>query len=360
VDTLENTIKDTKSPFRIEEGLFFPEVRIYTSLLCLSGFIGTISIVVKYMVTVIIINAYTTMTGWVLEKFRVNLGEYKKIYFCIKINFVYNSNMSLNQFSRLPELLSLKNPKIRALLISIAWRVFHHLYGKRHATWVNFLLSPRDMRLAVTAKNFLISSCIQVNKWDNVTIDIEKLKNAWKGFIIWTHATWIFIDYLPLFTQLGDDVLKKCIFYTGEYNLTMNQREFPDYQFRAVPEWRQTWLAKWFRERLKEDIQKVKENGWYIFLMPAGGGRDYGQDFKAIFSRLIAGLDDDFPALSFHAKIGDDGLWSYVWLLKQRLLLPEIQTISLQTRFNHVQDWKYVDGRRYYDALFWIQNPPSE
>ncbi len=176
---------------------------------------------------------------------------------------------------------------LKSGIYSVAWKVFHVLFS-----W-------GDTSLENTSKKYLQKAHINLVISEESLNAIGQFKQWWRGIIMSSHPTWYFSDYLPLFATLGDQILKKAIFYTGAYNLSMNKREFPEYTFRAA-----TLIVKEDAMNLKQqlaiDIEKINSDDGYIFIIPSW--ETVGEDvpFKGISRRIIQWSQDNLPVLVNH------------------------------------------------------------
>ena len=89
------------------------------------------------------------------------------------------------------------------------------------------------------------------------------LKTICYGIIMSNHESWTFSDYLPLLAALWDGILKKTIFYTGSYNLSMNRKESPEYEFRSAALRTKNDVAI-LADQVTKDIKKMTEEWWNI------------------------------------------------------------------------------------------------
>lgn len=208
---------------------------------------------------------------------------------------------------------------IRSGIISVAWKLFHILFGN-------------DRSLEKTGEQYLKKTGTQLILDEHSKWDIEALKNFGKGIIIANHPSGVFSDYLPLLSALGDDILKKTIFYTGRRNLKMNQKEFPNYDFRAA-----TNLGKNGLEILKKDIEKVNSTWWFLFIIPSGADTSQEAPFQGIFKRIIAYSEEKLPVLT--CKVEHDSPKGYPQIAKA--YLSKSGGISkVKTSMTKVKDWE--------------------
>ena len=189
---------------------------------------------------------------------------------------------------------------IRKTIINTWWKILHSLIW----WWKS---------LEETAKQYIKKLWIEIKIDDDSKNNLNEFKNSDKWLIISNHESWVFSDYLPIFAELWDEILKKSIFYTWAYNLEMNKKEFPDYNFRAATLTKREDVRE-LKENIKNDIAKIKEEWWYIFLIPSWENTEYWWEFKGIFQKMIKSLDHDFPILA--SKIEHQNWkWSYseIW-----------------------------------------------
>ncbi|HMY81008.1 MAG TPA: hypothetical protein PK048_04170 [Candidatus Absconditabacterales bacterium] len=162
-----------------------------------------------------------------------------------------------------------------------------------------------------------------------------------KGIIISNHKSGVFSDYLPLFATLGDDILKKCIFYTGSYNRAMNQREFPDYVFRpATLRTRKDVID--LKDQLKNDIDYVNNNGGYIFIIPPGANISEDAEFQALFQRIIKGSEDNLSLLVNY--IEHDSIRGYKQIAQSIIGSSTPSKTIITSKLQSVKDWKDNNG----------------
>lgn len=170
--------------------------------------------------------------------------------------------------------------KIKWVIISIWWKVFHILFSM----W--------DKSIENTAKWYLDIT------WTNLNIDqesisnIEYIKNKWCWIIISNHIDFTFADYLWLFSAFWKEILDKVIYYTWVYNLNMNKREFPNNEFRQATKINIESLLL-----LKNDIKEINSWNWYIFIIPSWDDETKNAKFKWIFKKIIELSEDDLPIL---------------------------------------------------------------
>ena len=173
------------------------------------------------------------------------------------------------------------NLKIRQEIITVVWKIFHVLYD-----WNN--------DLATTSENFCEKWNYKVHFSDKTKNSIESFKNEKSGVIISNHQNMNFADYLPLFTWLWEEILSKCIFYSGEWNIPMNEKLFPNNEFRAatfrnISDWKKLVI------QLDEDIKKIENEWGYIFVIPTWASLE--SKFQAIFDRIVK-TSNSLPILS--------------------------------------------------------------
>lgn len=230
---------------------------------------------------------------------------------------------SLNLLGSLPTKQELSHD-LRSAVISIAWKVFHVLFS----WW--------DKSLEKTSKGYMKKTHTTINVDDNSTRTIEELKESWKGIIISNHKSGVFSDYLPLFATLWDDVLNKSIFYTGSYNLTMNQREFPEYEFRPATLRTREDVIK-LKDQIKNDVEKINSNWWYIFIIPSWANTSEDAEFQAIFQRMIKQAADDLPVLVSHIE-HDSSRW-YKQIAESMMKWVKSET-TITSKLQSAKDWK--------------------
>lgn len=230
---------------------------------------------------------------------------------------------------------------LRSSIISVAWKAFH------------ILLSWSDESLEKTSKWYL-------NKTNtSVDIDIESItsildfKNLWKWIIISNHVSWVFSDYLPLFSILWDEILKKCIFYTWAYNLSMNKREFPEYEFRAATLKTRNDVFG-LEKYLNEDIQKVNNEWWYIFIIPSWNSTSNWTDFKAIFQRLIKWSSDNLPILVNHVE-HDWDIW-YKEIATKLFTGLDWVTTRINSQISYAWEWKNLKWKEMREKYNLMKN----
>lgn len=235
---------------------------------------------------------------------------------------------------------------IRPVLIQVWWAVFHTLLGGDPKLWITGVRYMRKKQ----------------RRWENVRVEkrdpeklaqhIAALKEHGKWIIIMNHHSGNFADYLPVFGFLGDDILEETTFFTGGYNLPMNTKEFPQYQFQR---WDPLgWVeAKDFLKKIWWITVEKERDGGYIFLIPAWAGRDDGtKPFGAAFHHIIRDLSWDTPILAFHVE--HDQEVGYGKILLSRLGLGSY-TSRIQSALSTVSDWRSIPKehrREYYNSLF--------
>lgn len=235
------------------------------------------------------------------------------------------------------------NEENRRALISVLWKWLHLVFW----IWWN---------LYDTSRSFLKMTWTKVNISDESKKSIEGLKESWKWIIILTHKSWIFSSYLPLFAELWPEILERSIFYTWHYNLAMNQREFPWLEFRAstIPEWADSEYVSKLKLQIQDDISRIQENWWYIFIMPSWESTSDEERFKAIFKRLISWIEDwkNIPVLA--NKVNFKLPFWYKQVLNS-LLSRKWQEVDLSSVLTSSDDWKWKnwnEARDFYNWLF--------
>ncbi len=214
--------------------------------------------------------------------------------------------------------------KLRSNIISIAWKLFHNLFGNKPS-------------LEETAKKYFKKTGTKLTLSSQSKDKIDELKKQGKGIIISNHPSGVFSDYLPVFASLGDEILKKSIFYTGSWNLKMNQTEFPDYTFRAANN-----LGRIGLTQLQEDIKKVNEEGGFLFIIPSWADTSENRTFKGIFKRIITNSENNLPVLSCKVRHN----WKKWYLQLAKSLFTKKGGIStVDTENKAIKDWKDEDGK---------------
>lgn len=214
--------------------------------------------------------------------------------------------------------------RLRSNIISIAWKLFHNLFGNKPS-------------LEETAKKYSKKTGTKFILSDQSKDKIDKFKRYGKGIIISNHPSGVFSDYLPVFASLGDEILKKSIFYTGSWNLKMNQTEFPDCTFRSANNLWKTGLIQ-----LQEDIKKVNEKGGFLFIIPSWADTSENRTFKGIFKRIITNSENNLPVLSCKVKHN----WKKGYLQLAKSLFTKkggISTVNIEDKT--IKDWKDKEGK---------------
>lgn len=232
----------------------------------------------------------------------------------------------------------------RSSVISVLWRWLHLVFWQ---LW----------NLYKTSNSFLSMTNTTVEIDDSSKVEIEKLRKDGKGIIISNHSSWIFTDYLPLFAQLWEEVLNKCIFYTWDYNLEMNKREFPNLSFRSatIPNWANIEYVKSMKEQLEKDVESIIKEWWYIFMIASWANNDENAKFLSLFTRVIKLLEKTNENVQVLAnKVTHSWNFWYKQVLSS-LLKRERQSVSLKSKLTNVSDWtgkNWVESRDYYNSLF--------
>lgn len=229
----------------------------------------------------------------------------------------------LNLLEHLPDMKKLSH-NIRSTVISISWKVFHIILS----WWDKSLEKTSKLYVEKTNTNISIDNCS--NK------AIENLKRLWKWIIISNHKSGNFSDYLPLFATLGDDILKKSIFYTGAYNLAMNKREFPEYEFRAATLKNRKDIIRLMKQ-IKNDIEKINDIWWYIFIIPSWEGTSDDTEFKAIFQKMIKWSDDNMPVLANYVKHNYSRWYKQI---AESIIRWINSNITISSQLQSVKNWK--------------------
>lgn len=248
------------------------------------------------------------------------------------------------EYEKVWEKLSKSWINIRSAIISTLWKVLH------------IVISNSNKSLEETSKKYLEKTWIKTYVDKESFYQLENFKQSDRWVIITTHKSWVFSDYLPIFAKLWDEILKKSIFYTWEYNLNMNKREFPDYEFRATSS-QNIKSTKAIIEKLYQDIKNIKNNWGYIFIIPSLANIEENWEFKWIFKRIVKELPEYFPVLN--SNVEHDWQWSYseiwkglIWLWKDKLTKINFANSSIN-RFKE-KNWKEM--RDYYNTLFKQKN----
>ncbi len=236
----------------------------------------------------------------------------------------------------LKQKVSTENKKLwllmRKTIISTAWKVFHILLH-----WKNNLFQ--------TAENF--SKNYNINIDDLSKKSIEVLRDQRKWVIISNHQNMNFSDYLPLFEQLGEEILEKTIFYTAEWNLDMNNSIFKNNEFRQatfknISDWKNIIYE------LQNDLERIQNEWGYIFIIPTWASKE--EKFQWIFRRIVQ-KDTDLPLL--YSKVEtEQNLW-YKKII-QDMYSKDTSQINITTRFWKTSDLQQISWEEmftYYDEL---------
>ena len=230
-----------------------------------------------------------------------------------------------------------KHPKVRSAIISF-------IGGFLHSG-----LSWRDENLEATAQGYLDKTNTTINSSEKTNNAINALKEKWKWIIIANHESWVFSDYLPLFSLLTEEILKNCIFYTASHNLAMNKREFPDYEFRPAK------AAKLSIKNLENDIRKIEKDWWYIFLIPAWENTDDDAPFLWIFKKIIENSTDELPILASRVSHKHSMGYMQIW---QAILQNIIH--SLQDKMSKNEETKQTNQKNLWTTTISAQLTSSE
>jgi len=233
---------------------------------------------------------------------------------------------------------------LRSSIISVVWRVLH-------------ILLKMNNNLSTTSSNYLELAKIWGGIDQKSMQNIEEFSQEEKGIIISNHESWVFSDYLPLFAKLWEEIMKKSIFYTWAYNLSMNKREFPDYQFRSATLTKREDVII-LKQQIVEDINNIKKNGGFIFIMPSWASTDSNAEFQSIFRRMVELIDGDTKILVNQVHHNSD-LW-YWWMIKSiltnsmRIQVEELKT-TIKSEISSSEEWKWLNGqemRNRYNSMF--------
>ncbi len=217
----------------------------------------------------------------------------------------------------------LKSSKVRSTMINIFWKVFHEIISKWNSS------------LEETSKAYLERNNINLKiKWEN---ELEKFKKGDRWLIIATHSSWNFADYLPIFAELWDEILKKSVFYTGAYNKKMNEVEFPDYTFRAATLEKKEDVKKLIKN-IENDIEKVSREWWYIFIIPAWESTEQKAEFKSIFKRFVDKLDDNISVLT--SRVIHEWNPNYINILRWKWFETELVFKNMKVSNFKWRNWK--------------------
>ena len=229
--------------------------------------------------------------------------------------------------------------KLRSWIISVAGKVFH------------VLLSWWDQSLAETGRWYIdkTQTIIDINTDSSIAIQDYKKWSRW--ITISNHVSWVFSDYLPLFTLLWDECLERN--YTWAYNQAMNQREFPNYIFRSAT------LVTWTKQEVSQlhsyitqDMQCIN-NWWTAFIIPSWANTEHNASFGSIYKRMIDLSEPDLPILANKVHHSID-MW-YRNIAKSMLLKNLQPTITIESRLTTAKDWKSIqksEMKKYYNSLF--------
>lgn len=249
-----------------------------------------------------------------------------------------------------------KHPWVRSKIIEVWGAVFAVLYGSTKKLWVT---GVRYMKNG--AKRWPIRDVSVIDEsW--LQAQIHKLKEAGRGVIILNHHCSKFPDYLPAFWYLGDDILRQTLFFTGPYNLEMNRKQFPWYQFEPAVEGGRNEMHG-LLEVLKMKLKAIHQEWGYIFLIPAWPWEDYGNNkpFQALFGQILRWLSHEsapegsapeIPIMAFHIEHSEP--ISYGKILLKRFGLFRYNT-TLEWKLTRLSEWPdrgWVKQRAFYNQLF--------
>lgn len=249
-----------------------------------------------------------------------------------------------------------RHPAIWSKIIEVWWRVFALVYGSEKKLGKLGVRYMRNGQKRWPIQGIVISDQIRLQE------DIKRLKQAWKWVIIWNHHSSKFPDYLPVFWCVWDDILQKTLFFTGPYNLEMNRKLFPDYQFEPAVERGKNEMHK-LNLVLKGKLQEMKDKWGYIFLLPAWPGVDSGdKPFQALFGQILRGLaweggidwssGSETPVMTFHVEHSEP--LSYGKIVLKRLGYADYRS-SVQGVLTQAADWPerwWAEQRVFYNRLF--------
>lgn len=235
----------------------------------------------------------------------------------------------------------------RKAMISTTWAILHILFS----WW--------DPSLDWTANKYLMSTWIKTIIDEESRNNISKFHELWKWIIISEHKSFNFSDYLPIFAELWDKILEKCVFYTWDWNLAMNQREFSNYQFRsATLKENSTKEDKDnLKKQVQKDIEKVKREWWYIFIIPSWDDSKELSNFKSLFREMIKNSDDDLSVLVNHIQHKTQdweniNVWyKDIWKSMLTKKLWEFEISSQMTKASQWKDKKWNESREFYESI---------
>ena len=233
----------------------------------------------------------------------------------------------------------------RSAIVSTIWKAMH------------LIISKWNKSLEETSNKYLENIWVEsyINHKSRNELDEFKWNEKW--LIISSHKSGNFADYLPIFAKLWDDILKKTIFYTWKYNLEMNRREFPDYNFQPATSGNITDSKK-ILENLEINIKKIENEWWYIFIMPSWANIDNNWEFKGIFKRIMNWLWDEFPILA--NNIEHNWNWTYPEIWKSLIWLWDSnKKTKIDFKNATSSDFKDKNGeemREFYNLLFEEKN----
>lgn len=228
--------------------------------------------------------------------------------------------------------------------------------------WLHFAFWNNES-LYETSEIFLRRTKTQINltNKDLTQNDINNFKSQKGWIIICNHECWIMSDYLPIFKLLWEEILEKCIFVNAHQVVKANSNEFKNYTFRSArsikkdEDWNTISDYKWTKKimnQIKEDMNNIKNNWWYIFIMPDWDLKKW--EFWWYFHYLLKNSENDLPILTFNISHSNmpsykNIVQSYVnWILSDKV--QNISTIhsKLLKASDFKKDWKAIS--KEYEA----------
>ncbi len=220
----------------------------------------------------------------------------------------------------------------KSAIISTAGKIFH------------LLLAWGDKSMEKTSLWYLKKTNTHIEITEASKLAIQAFKEWGKWIILTAHKSGTFSDYLPLFAEIWDEILKKSIFYTWAFNLSMNKREFPEYTFKSATLTKRE-DAIILKQQIQEDIQKVSTEWWFIFIAPSWVDVEENSHFKGLFKRFVSWLDDNFPILVSHVTYDTDRWYKEVAL---SLLRWKWSTVNVSAQL-----WSVWDRKNDWKPLSW-------
>lgn len=223
--------------------------------------------------------------------------------------------------------------------------------------WLKLFLW-NSKKLSDISSNFIKYMVLELLVWNNVTEDINNLKQSWKWVIVLNHNLVNFLDYLWIFSLLWEDILQNSVIYNWFKVINANRQVFSDYVFRdTIASWNwykeddfyeQNTDIEWTKDLLhilNADIQRVNSKWWYIIIIPNWENPDW--EFGGIFKRIIKKSNNDLNVLAFNSKILWDKL-DYSDILKRLLLWRvKIETDNILW-FLWLNDTNSIDKNRNF------------